>query len=142
MKKVLPLLFVLLLLAGCRTQEEENSEVLERQQEKISLQKEHIADLNEDIVTLEEHIQGIKDEHGIKRYFVTVSVKQKHMTMDLSEHMKDKMNELTFQIPVDEEYFNDVEVGMVIDDSFRMGSFISAGSVGSWDIKVVDKSIE
>ena len=135
MKRMIILLTLFLLfLMGC-SKEEENEET-------IRIQEQRIEELINEELAMYDRIEGLKDEHGIERFFVTISIKQSHFTLDISEIMKDDMNEIEIQIPVDEQYYDDVEVGDIIDDSFRMGSFVSAGSIGSWDIKVVDKHKE
>lgn len=48
---------------------------------------------------------------------------------------------IMMQVPVDKEYYDSVEVGDKIDDSFRMGSLIMKGSFGSWKVTVDDKEI-
>ena len=53
--------------------------------------------------------------------------------------MKDSMNKITIPIQVSEEYYYSIEVGDTLSNEFRVGSFIFKGSIGSWDIKVVDK---
>ena len=73
---------------------------------------------------------------------MTLEIKQTHYTIDLGQHLKDEMNEITIQIPVDKEYYDSVSVGTVIDDSFRMGSMIMKGSFGKWKVTVKDKSIQ
>ena len=73
---------------------------------------------------------------------MTLEIKQTHYTLDLEQHLKDEMNEITIQIPVDKEYYDSVSVGTVIDDSFRMGSMIMKGSFGKWKVTVKDKSIQ
>ena len=51
------------------------------------------------------------------------------------------MNDISIQVPVDKEYYDSLEIGDVIDDSFRMGSLVMSGSVGKWDITIEDKEI-
>lgn len=74
-------------------------------------------------------------------YIVTFECTQSHFTLDLSEHLKDSINKLTFEVPVDKDYYDKVKVGDKIIDSFRMGSFIMKGSLGKWKIKVMDKRV-
>lgn len=62
--------------------------------------------------------------------------------MDLKKMMKDAMNAIELQIPVDKEYYDSLEVGDVLDDTFRMGSLLMEGSFGSWEITVIDKEIK
>ena len=74
-------------------------------------------------------------------YIVTIEIAQSHSFLfsDLDDIVKDKMNKIKIEIPVDKDYYDNVYVGKVIDDSFRLGSFIMSGSVGNWKIKIVDK---
>ena len=51
------------------------------------------------------------------------------------------MNDIDIQLPVDKEFYESVEIGSVINDSFRMGSFVMNGSFGNWKIKITDKRI-
>ena len=55
--------------------------------------------------------------------------------------MKDETNKTKIQIPVDKAFYDKVDEGDVLDDSFRSGSFFFKGSIGSWEIKVVEKEI-
>jgi len=52
------------------------------------------------------------------------------------------MNAVTFDIAVDEEFYNEQEVNAELLRSFRGGSFIMNNTLGSWSISVVDKRIE
>ena len=122
-------------LSGCT----ENSEVLEQ---KIAELKTQINELEIEKKNLEENVSSIKVDKGVAKYVVTLEIKQTHYTLDLEQHLKDEMNEITIQIPVDKEYYDSVSVGTVIDDSFRMGSMIMKGSFGKWKVTVKDKSIQ
>lgn len=75
-------------------------------------------------------------------YIVEFEIKQSHFSLDISEHLKDSINKLTFEVPVDKDYYNKVYVGQEINDSFRMGSFIMKGSIGKWKITVKNKYIK
>ena len=122
-------------LSGCT----ENPEVLEQ---RITELKTQINELEIEKKDLEENISDIKVDKGIAKYVVTFEIKQTHYTLDLEQHMKDEMNAITIQIPVDKEYYDSVSVGTIIDDSFRMGSLVMKGSFGKWKVTVKDKSIQ
>ena len=51
------------------------------------------------------------------------------------------MNAIEFEIPVDKDFYNSINVGDEIVDNFRAGSFIINGSFGSWNMKVKGKEI-
>lgn len=75
------------------------------------------------------------------KYLVTLNVKQSHFSLSIGDHLKDSMNDFTFQIPVDKEYYDSLELGEEIADDFRVGSFIFKSSIGSWKVTVEDKII-
>lgn len=138
-KKILAALLVggmmATMLAGCGDNREDlNAE--------IDGLKAEISELENQRDSLKSEIADIKVENGTAKYVVTFNIKQSHFTLDLSEHMKDEMNDISIQIPVDKEYYDSVEVGDTIADDFRMGSLVMKGSFGSWDIIVEDKEIQ
>ena len=75
-------------------------------------------------------------------YIVEFEIKQSHFSLDISEHLKDNMNKLTFEVPVDKDYYYKVYVGQEITNSFRVGSFVMKGSIGKWKIIVRNKYIK
>lgn len=87
-------------------------------------------------------IVKIKEENGTAKYIITFKIKQTHITLDIGEHIKDSLNEITFDVPVDKEYYNALSVGDTIEDDFRMGSLIVHGSFGSWKVTVESKTIK
>lgn len=103
---------------------------------------------NEDVAKLEaerdqlnEEILNTKIDNGLAKYVITFNIKQTHFTLDIGEHLKDAMNDISIEIPVDKEYYDSVEVGDTIDDSFQVGSFIWKGSFGNWKVTVESKGI-
>ena len=137
-KKILAVLLVagmILMLVGCG----DNREYLNAEIDEL---KAEISELKNQRDLLKLEIADIKVENGTAKYVVTFNIKQSHFTLDLSEHMKDEMNDISIQIPVDKEYYNSIKVGDTIADDFRMGSLVMKGSFGSWDITVEDKEIQ
>ena len=137
-KKILAALLVggmMLMLAGCGDNREDlNAE--------IDGLKAEISELENQRDSLKSEIADIKVDNGTAKYIVTFNIKQSHFTLDLSEHMKDEMNDISIQIPVDKEYYDSIKVGDTIADDFRMGSLVMKGSFGNWDITVEDKEIQ
>lgn len=76
-----------------------------------------------------------------EKYFVTFECKQSHFSLDIGQHLKDAMNVTEFEVMVDSDYYNSVDVGTVINDEFRVGSFVMKGSIGNWEITVTEKEI-
>lgn len=144
MKKVILILLAIILLfsfAGCTKSEESLNKDVSKLETEVSQLEIEVAELEAKRDALKEEIVDLNIENGTAKYVVTFKIKQTHFTLDLTEHFKDAMNDISISIPVDKEYYNSVEVGDEIDDSFRLGSFIFKGSFGSWDISVEDKEI-
>ena len=125
---------IAIILSGCsKTETITNEDVAKLEDE--------IAQLETERDRLDEEILNTKIDNGLAKYVITFNIKQSHFSLDLGEHLKDAMNDISIEIPVDKEYYDSVEVGDVIDDSFRMGSFIWKGSFGNWKVTVESKGI-
>ena len=136
MKKYIIVLIamVAVTLSGCsKTETVTNEDVAKLESE--------IAQLEAERDLLNEEILNTKIDNGLAKYVITFNIKQTHFTLDIEEHLKDTMNDISIEIPVDKEYYDSVEVGDVIDDSFRMGSFIWKGSFGNWKVTIESKDI-
>lgn len=136
MKKYILVLIAMIAitLSGCsKTETITNEDVAKLESE--------IAQLKAERDRLNEEILNTKIDNGLAKYVITFNIKQTHFTLDIGEHLKDSMNDISIEIPVDKEYYDSVEVGDVIDDSFRMGSFIWKGSFGNWKVTVESKNI-
>ena len=121
-------------LSGCsKTETVTNEDVAKLESE--------IAQLEADRDRLNEEILNTRIDTGLAKYVITFNIKQTHFTLDIGEHLKDAMNDISIEIPVDKEYYDSVEVGDTIDDSFRVGSFIWKGSFGNWKVTVESKDI-
>ena len=131
---VLTLLFS---LTGCGEQSQIDS--LKQQISELQVQK---SELESKIYTLENTVVEKKEENGTEKYVLTLEVKQTHFSLDISEHLKDSMNAIEIQIPVDKEYYDSVEVGQDIADEFRMGSLVFKGTFGSFKVSVIKKEIQ
>ena len=119
------------LLVGCNNKDLKT--------ERSELQTE-INELQTDVDRLQEVRDGLIQKDEII-YVIELEISQSHFSLDLEEHMKDYMNTITIPIQVSEEYYYSVEIGDILDDEFRIGSYVFKGSIGSWQIKVVDKKI-
>lgn len=138
MKRVLiTIVLASMILCGCSTEAEKN--ILENQCQEL---RDEIATLEVEKSNLEDVIIDTKVEKGLEKYIVVLNIKQSHFTLDIATHMKDEMNDLDLPIMVDKEYYDSVEIGTIVDDSFRAGSFWMKGSIGNWKITVKDKYVE
>ena len=141
MKKRIILLFCIIFLVfsltGCR--EKEEVAILKKEIIKLSADK---TELENSISELKEIKAAEKERTGTANYIVVLNISQNHYTLDLEEHLKDSMNDLDISIPVSKDFYDSVNKGDTIDDSFRTGSFVFKSSVGTWNITVSDKYIE
>lgn len=145
MKKILALVLIVTIcfgLAACMSTEESLSYEAQNLKSEISSLNAEIYRLKSEKSALQTEIIDTKIEKGTAKYIITFNIRQTHFTLDLSQHMKDAMNDISIQIPVDKEYYDNVNVGDVIDDSFRMGSLVFAGSFGNWKVTVENKEIK
>ena len=144
MKKLICIIlsiFLAITLAACMSE----GEYLEADIQKLREQKNNLTSevnaLEAEKSQLQKDIVDFKVENGVAKYVLTINIKQTHFTLDLSQHLKDSMNDISIQVPVDKEYYDSVDIGDVLDDSFRMGSFIFKGSWGNWKVTVQNKTI-
>ena len=96
-----------------------------------------IIKLNEELKVLNIYMSGSQP-----KYIITIQLKQSHVSLSLTKHLKDVMNAIDFEIPVSKEFYNSVRVGTVISDEFRTGSLILYGSFGNWEMTVNKKEIK
>lgn len=139
-KRILSVILVAVLqfsLAACG--EQEQVDFLNRQIAELQTQK---SSLEVEITDLENMVAEKKEEKGTAKYILTLEIKQTHFTLKISEHLKDSMNAIEIQIPVDKEYYDSVEVGQNIADEFRMGSFVFRGTFGNFKVSVIKKEIQ
>lgn len=126
---------MLVMLTGCG----ESDVYLEQKCEDL---RSEIVALTEQKAIIEAEIVDAKEANGTAKYVVTFRIKQSHFTLDIGEHLKDSMNEITFDVLVDKEYYDSVSVGSTINEDFRMGSLIMHGSFGNWKVTVDKKEIQ
>lgn len=141
MKKLIVFILIALTLTGCGSVSEANNALIMEQEQKIANLKSEIHALEQQKSDLEGMIVQEKVNKGVAKYIVTINIKQSHPFWDIENNIKDEMNDIDIEIPVDKEYYDSVEVGTVINDEFRMGSLIMSSSIGNWDITVSGKEI-
>lgn len=75
-------------------------------------------------------------------YLVTLKIKQSTFTLDIGEHIKNKMNAVEITIAVDKRFYNSVKVGQDISKSFKTGSLLFNGDFSKLKVTVVKKQIK
>lgn len=133
------ILVVVLLFSLTSCGEQEQVDFLNQQIAELQTQK---SSLEVEITDLENMVAQKKEENGTAKYILTLEIKQTHFTLKISKHLKDAMNAIEIQIPVDKEYYDSVEVGQNIADEFRMGSFVFRGTFGNFKVSVIKKEIQ
>ncbi len=139
-KRILSVILVSVLLfslTGCG--EQAQADLLKQEISELQAQK---SDLQNEVFKLEDMTIEKKEENGTAKYVLTLEIKQSHFTLHISEHLKDSMNAIEIQIPVDKEYYDSVEVGQNIADEFRMGSFVFKGTFGNFKVSIIKKEIQ
>ena len=73
-------------------------------------------------------------------YIISVRVHQTTYTLSLSEHIKNKINDVIFEIPVDKAYYDKCYVGQkVTDPGFKWGSLLRDGDFSKLKITINGK---
>ena len=75
------------------------------------------------------------------RYILKLHLKQSHVTLNVGKYIKDAMNAIDFELPVDKEFYDQVQINTEIIDKFRSGSLWIEGSFGNWRMTVTGKEI-
>jgi len=147
--KFLLSLFCIILLVACETKQDVISEI-DRLKNTESILRNEISSLEfvrvrtkQEISSLNTKLKELRiyDSGRTPRYILKIHLKQSHFSLDISKHIKDAINAIDFELPVDKDFYNSVSVGTRIVDEFRTGSFILYGSIGDWEITVKDKEI-
>jgi hypothetical protein len=122
--KFLPLITFSIILLSCG----ENAEVKQ-------LKKEN--------ALLVEQLNALKAGNSGKspKYILKLRLKQAHFSLSIKKHIKDAVNAINFEMPVDKEFYDSVSEGTEIIDKFRFGSFVLGGSFGDWEMTVKGKEV-
>ena len=116
-------------------------------QQKKDLQS-AVSRLNNSVSSLNSQIHDLqiqKSAHQSGRevkYIVKFKIKQGTFTLDIFEHIKNEMNCIEVEIPVNKSFYDSVSVGTDITDSFKWGSLVMDGDFSTLHMKVINKRIE
>ena len=99
--------------------------------------------LKKENAALAAQVQALKSGSSAKplKYIIKIRLKQAHFSLSIKQHLKNAVNAIDFEIPVDKEFYDSVSKGTEIIDDFRFGSLILSGSFGDWEMTVKDKEI-
>ena len=100
-----------------------------------------VSALKRDIRDLENERKALQSGRE-PRYIVKFEIKQGTFTIDLGEHIKNNMNAIEVEIPVNKEFYNRLSIGQDLTDSFKWGSLVFDGDFSNLHMRVKAKRIE
>lgn len=73
-------------------------------------------------------------------YIVKIKIHQTTYTLSLTEHIKNKFNDVEFEIPVDKDYYDKCSIGQsVTDTGLKIGSLLRDGDFSKLNVKITGK---
>lgn len=76
-------------------------------------------------------------------YIVKIKIHQTTYTLSLTEHIKNKFNDVEFEIPVDKAYYDNCSIGQsVTDPGLKIGSLLRDGDFSKLKVKITGKRTE
>jgi cell division protein FtsB len=140
---------IIVMFTSCESKEKVQSDIDILRAQRTSLQEEvrglsSSRDYKEvEISKLNEKLKELKIYESGKtpKYILKIHLKQSHISLSISKHLKDAMNAIDFELPVDKDFYNSVSAGTRIVNEFRTGSLVLYGSFGSWEMSVTNKEI-
>lgn len=148
--KQLIIIFSLLFLLSCESKQDIQNDITKLEHRRQELYKtvhdldQHIIQQTQQKTELDEDLYAkhLISKGETPKYIIKFRLKQSHLSLSISKHIKDEMNAIEFDLPVDKEFYNKVNLGDEVIDEFRVGSFIMNGRFGDWEMTVIDKKIK
>jgi seryl-tRNA synthetase len=136
-------------LSSCESQQDVQNDIERLKNERTTIQQEvqnlstSKSNKQKEIALQDEKLKELKiyNSGRTPHYILKIRLKQSRVSLDMGKHMKDAMNAIEFELPVDKDFYNNVSVGTKITHEFRTGSFILNGSFSSWDMTVEGKAV-
>ena len=73
-------------------------------------------------------------------YVLTLKVKQSTFTLSISEHIKNSMNAIEFNIPVEKSFWENQSIGNQLSNEWKPGSLIFNGDFSKLKVTVSNKT--
>lgn len=92
--------------------------------------------------TLNEQINKNKFALDVSRniYIVKIKIHQTTYSLDIGEHIKNRINDIVFEIPVDKAYYDRCSIGQTVSDpGLKIGSLIMDGDFSKLKITIINK---
>ncbi len=138
MKKIL-LFLILFLFISCMPKDEALEEKIRVLETEVNILNQERQRVSNEINELKKKEIQVAEDKGLVYYIVTFEARQTHLSLDISEHLKDAANAYTFQVPVDKAFYDSVSIGQEYTREFRAGSMLLKGTFGSNKITIVGK---
>jgi PBP1b-binding outer membrane lipoprotein LpoB len=105
---------------------------------------EELENLKKENAALTTQVKALKVGTNAKgpKYMLKLRLKQSHLSLSIKKHIKDAVNAIEFELPVDKEFYDSVSEGTEIIDKFRFGSMVLYGSLGDWEMTVKEKYVK
>ena len=144
------LLFVLMLLvfslvfSSCETKQSISDEITKLKEER-GLLMETTTNLSNEIkfeqVELKRLTEIVKElkvyaDGKTPKYILKLDLRQSHISLSITRHIKDAANAIQFELPVDKDFYDSVQIDTKIVDEFRTGSMLLSSSFGDWEMTV------
>ena len=102
-----------------------------------------VKQLKKENALLVEQVNAFKAGSSAKapKYVLKLRLKQANFSLSIKKHIKNAVNAIDFEMPVDKEFYDSVSEGTEIIDKFRFGSFVLGGSFGDWEMTVKGKEV-
>lgn len=75
------------------------------------------------------------------KYILKLKLKQASFSLSVKKHIRNAINAIEFELPVDKDFYDSVSEGTEIVDKFRFGSLVLYGTLGDWEMTVKGKEI-
>ena len=150
MKKFLVFAMFAVIFTACYTDDDKNRLQLECKalaQQKENLQS-TVSRLNNSKTSLLKQIHDLQIQKSAYetgreiKYIVKFRIKQSTFTLDVGEHIKNGMNAIELELPVNKSFYDKVSIGTEISNSFKMGSLLFNGDFSNLHMTVTGKRIE
>ena len=102
-----------------------------------------VKQLKKENALLVAQVNALKAGSSVKapKYVLKLRLKQANFSLSIKKHIKNAVNAIDFELPVDKEFYDSVSEGTEIIDKFRFGSFVLGGSFGDWEMTVKGKEV-
>lgn len=72
-------------------------------------------------------------------YMVQIDIRNSSFSLDIGKHIRNAMNAVQMNIPVDKEFYDAVKEGQELKSGFKTASFVMKGSISSVKVTCAKK---